>query len=156
MKVIAFDQASLTAYSLIDSDNEELLDYGYKDFNKIKDYDERVLNIKKWINEIIQKTKPEAFALEDVQQQVNANTFKKLSELLGVLKNNFCENEYLYLIIAPTQWKSHLKIKGRKRQEQKENTVKFIKQKYGIDVSEDIADSIGIGLYACKELRKIV
>ncbi len=155
MKIISFDQASLTAYAVIDSDNEQLIDYGYKDFNSIKNYDERIASIKTWINQIIKETKPEIFAIEDVQKQINIKTFKKLSELLGVIKNNFCEKEYLYLVITPTQWKSYLKIKGRKREEQKKNTVKFIKKKYGIDVSEDEADAIGIGLYACKEVKKI-
>lgn len=156
MLVIAFDQStSITAYALMDSNNKELIDFGHKKFNNKVNTDEKISNVKNWINQIIEEKKPEVFALEDVQQQINADTYKKLAKLLGVIENNFYEKDYLYLTIPPTQWKSYIKIKGRKRAEQKKNTIAFIKDKFGIDVIEDEADAIGIALYACKEVNKI-
>jgi hypothetical protein len=53
-----------------------------------------------------------------------------------------------FTIVQPSAWKSYSNIKGRKREEQKANTVQMIKEKFNLDVSENEADSIGIGLFA--------
>lgn len=63
----------------------------------------------------------------------------------------FDEDVALYLI-PPVAWKGHCEIKGKKRAEQKANTIKMVRQLYGLDVSEDVADAIGIGRYATETL----
>ena len=100
------------------------------------------------------KIKPDKVVIEDIQQQnQNVSTYKKLAMLMGVLISLFLENNTLHDIVPPTRWKSYCGIKGRKRQEQKDNTVLFVQEKFDLtDVPEDEADSISLGFFACNNL----
>ena len=40
-----------------------------------------------------------------------------------------------------------MKIKGKKRDELKSNSKKYVLDKYGINVSDDVSDAILIGTY---------
>lgn len=150
MRVLSLDQATKTGYAIYD--DEELIHYGIKDFGKIDDFTERISEIKKMQNDYIEKYNPEICSIEDIQQQVNPKTFKQLAELKGVLENNLFEKEFLYFIVASTQWKSTCNVKGRKREEQKKNAQLFVKNKFNIDVSEDEADAICQGWHVVKSI----
>lgn len=150
MRILSLDQATKIGFSVYD--DEELIHYGVEDFGKIKDYTERISKIKEWINTTIAKYNPEVCSMEDVQQQVNAQVYKKLAELKGVVENNFYENKFLYFVIDSKQWKSTCGVKGRKREEQKKNAQKFVKEKFNIEVSEDEADAICQGWHVVKKL----
>lgn len=105
---------------------------------------------------IIKKYNPEVFAIEEIQQQINVSTFQKLAELKGVVENNLFNKEYLYFIIRSSEWKSTCEIKGKKRDEQKANAQKFVKEKFNIKVDSDTADAICIGWHiVIKILPKI-
>lgn len=88
--------------------------------------------------------------LEDIQMQSqNVVTYKKLAMLLGVLISLFQEMGLGHTIVPPTRWKSFCKIGGRKRAEQKANTLAFVREKFGLgNISEDMADAIALGWYA--------
>lgn len=155
MKVIGFDQAlEIVGYAVIESETLELLSYGRENFKDDNDLDSRIFNIKLWMCQLIEDKQGEAFCLEDTFFNKNVETFKSLSKLLGVICNKFHENNYLYLIAKPKEWKSQFKIKGRKREEQKKNAQKYVKELYNIDVSEDEADAILITLYMCYKINK--
>jgi Holliday junction resolvasome RuvABC endonuclease subunit len=50
--------------------------------------------------------------------------------------------------IYPSSWRASCGIKngrGIKRESQKQQDIEFVKEKFGIDVNDDIADAIGIG-----------
>ena len=50
--------------------------------------------------------------------------------------------------IYPSSWRADCGIKqgrGTKRESQKELDIQFVKDKFNIDVNDDIADAIGIG-----------
>ena len=52
--------------------------------------------------------------------------------------------EYVY----PSEWRAACGIKngrGVRRETQKANDILFVKNNYGIEVNDDIADAIGIG-----------
>ena len=61
-----------------------------------------------------------------------------------------------FVIVKPSEWKGICKIKGRKREEQKLNTIAFVLDEFGLNVSEDIADSIGIGVWSIKTIKEKV
>lgn len=154
MRILALDQATKTGWALFD--NDKLIDYGIEDFTDIKDFPEKVNAIKHWYTNKIKETKAEVFALENVQYQTNARVHRDLSKLLGVLENYLLDNKYLYIIVDNGEWKSTCGVKGRKRVEQKKNAQLFVKRKFGIEVSDDIADSICIAWHlVCKYLDKI-
>jgi len=154
MKILSLDQStSNVGWSFYDGNI--LIDYGVKNFEKIDgDADDKIFAIKQYIIDLINKNKPEVFILENVQFQKNPKVLITLSKLLGVLINLFIENNYIYLVVEPTKWKSSCGIKLReKRKVQKEQTIKFIKNLYEIDVSEDEADAIGIGYYIINNIK---
>lgn len=155
MKIISFDQSTkVVAYSVMNSKNNKLISYGKKTFDKLDNFDETIFDIISYIKEIIKKEKPEVFAIEDIQYQMNAKVFKVLAELMGAIKYEFYLKEYLYMVVPSNTWKSFCGIKGRKRKEQKDNSIAFIKEKFQIDVTEDEADAINIGLYMCELIKK--
>ena len=52
-----------------------------------------------------------------------------------------------YEVVHSSTWRKGLGIKGRKREELKNASKQYVLDRYGIDVSDDVADSICIGTY---------
>jgi Holliday junction resolvasome RuvABC endonuclease subunit len=156
---IFFDQATwTTGYSIYDG--LTLKDYGHYSLDRKdkenKDPYIRIQKMKKFVDSIIEKVIGEIYGIEDTYFEGNYTSYKELSALLGTLKTDFNERHLLSLIIEAKKWKSTCKIKGRKRQEQKENSIKFVHEKFGLETSEDEADAIAIGWHVMsKEVPKI-
>ena len=89
---------------------------------------------------------------EDVQNQQNENTYKKLSRVQGAIIA-WCEIQGVdYDIVAPSHWRSVLGGSwGRKRDEQKQHAIEYVKDVLDKDVSSDEADALCIGLSFIKE-----
>lgn len=151
MRILALDQASKTGWSLFE--DSTLMDYGILDCSGIRDNVKRHSELKKKINKLIKKTKAEVIVIEDTQQQFNINTFKVLTELLGVLKNTFHEQDLAFIVSKSSEWRRVCGIKGKKRKEQKENAQLWVRLKFGVRVSEDEADAICIGWYGVKKMK---
>lgn len=156
MKLLCFDQSTaVVGWSLFE--DKELIDYGFKEFSKIDDKDQRLFEIKQFMDKLIKEKKAEVFAIENIQLQYIGkmplvNAYRPLAELIGVIKEFFYANKYAYVIVESTKWKSYCKIKGRKREEQKLNAQKFVESKYNIKVSEDTCDAICIGEYVVNKV----
>jgi crossover junction endodeoxyribonuclease RuvC len=88
-----------------------------------------------------------------VQFQNNYVTYQQLSQMQGVLMAYLFKINIPFQIVEPSAWRKTCGIKGRKREEQKANTQLFVKEKFGIDVSEDEADAIGIGIWSNKNIE---
>jgi len=152
MRILSIDQAKTCGWALFNGN--ELIDYGVEKLaSKETTYENVLLPARNFVEELIKKTKAEIIVVEDVQQQSNSQVFKKLSLLLGVLICLFKQNDMLYHIVPSTKWKSYCEIKGRKREEQKINAIRFVKEKYGIDVSDDVADAISLGFYSVNNIK---
>jgi len=151
MRVLSVDQAKTCGWSLFDGD--KLISYGSKKLvgDKVT-YEDVLLPAKKFIESLIKETKADVVVIESVQYQSNQATFSKLSMLLGILICLFKENEILFEVVSATKWKSFCKIKGQRRQEQKQNTIEFVYDEYGVIVDSDTADAIGQGHYAINNL----
>ena len=100
------------------------------------------------IKDIIKKYEPNHIAIEQIHFKRNYGTIQQLGQLQGMLMALMYELDIVFTFVQPSAWKSFCGIKGRKREEQKANTVQMVKQKFNLGVSEDVADSIGIGLFA--------
>lgn len=113
---------------------------------------DRLHNIRNMIISLIEEYQPDKIAFEDIQLQQgavnNVATFKVLAEVYGIISELatglHIENESY---LAGT-WRKGLGIIGRKRDEQKANAQRWVKDRYGLKVSEDAADAICIGAYA--------
>jgi Holliday junction resolvasome RuvABC endonuclease subunit len=154
IRILALDQAKTTGYSVFD--NGILVDYGKIELGKYKETYENILfPAKEKINKLIETTKADVVVIEDIQQQQNTLTYKKLAMLMGMLICLFKEIKIPFYIVPPVTWKAFAKIKGVRRTEQKKETIKFIKKKFSIkDITEDMADAISIGYWAIKNISE--
>lgn len=151
--ILCLDQSTkITGYSIYR--DKELFDYGTLNSNpNEKNPIERMKEQYDLIKNLISKVNPNYICIENCQFQNNYSTYQQLSQLQGVIFSILFETDIPFTIIEPTAWKSFCKIKGRKRIEQKANTIQMVKNKYNIDVSEDIADSIGIGIWTINHVK---
>ena len=158
--ILSFDQSSnMTGYCVYK--NEELLSHGVlnlKDITKKSygetTYDEKVENVRMFLKRCIKEYNINLVVFEDVQKQLSMQTYKQLSYLQGVLKNYCYSNNIPYAILKPSEWRSVLNIKVKKRVEVKANAIKYVKDKFGLDTGEDESESICIGLATIKLLKK--
>jgi Holliday junction resolvasome RuvABC endonuclease subunit len=152
LRILALDQASRTGYAVFD--DNKLIECGVIDHSNIKDPIKRISQIKKSINKLIRKTKAEVVILEDAQLQFNVHTFKILCKLLGVLETHLFDKQIAFKTVRPGEWRRACKIKGKKREEQKVNTIKWVKRTFGVDATSDECDAIAIGWYLVQKMRK--
>lgn len=148
MKRLSIDQSTKCSGWAI-FNNDELIKF---DKIKIKDNYEYIYNLQimlKSIEEIIVNEKPQKIIFENIQNQAskNVDTFKKLSGLYyGVML--LCEKYNIdYETYYSSEWRKNVGFKGKmKRTELKQKSKALIKEKYGVDVIDDISDAILIGL----------
>lgn len=141
---LSIDQASTkSGYSIMVNGKLEVYGLIKAKGNSI----DRLFMMTEVVEYLIDKYHPNFIGLENVQYQSNPQTLILLSKLLGMLENLCHSKKIEYIVIAPKTWKSICGIKGRKRKEQKENTINFVKENYQIEVIEDIADAISINHY---------
>lgn len=170
MYILALDQSTTsTGYSLWH--NNELIKYGVFKPNKKESLSiKRIVEIKKWlkkaIGEVASTEEEFVVVFENIQFQlavngtkftsnnpVNVFTFEILAKLLGVLEEYCLENNINYKIIEPSTWKSTIGIRSKYRSEQKKETIAYVKDVFGIEVKEDIADAICIGYSYIKKTQ---
>ncbi len=105
------------------------------------------------IKELIIQENPDFVGLESTQFQNNYQSYATLSQMQGVIFGILFELNKAFTCVEPTKWKAFCSIKGRKRHEQKLATIQMVKDKFGIEVSEDVADAIGIGIYFINNIK---
>lgn len=152
MKILAFDQSTkVSAYSIfIDG---KYVECDCIDLHKMKDTSERVRAMGVELCNIIEKYKPHAVVIEEVAQQSSPLTLKLLARIQGIIIGFCAANNIETYIIEPSKWRSILKFKigsGVKRAELKAQSIKYVKDVYDLDLSEDECESICIGEAAHK------
>lgn len=93
-------------------------------------------------------TKPDIIYIEETVVLTNAHTQRFLTRLQGVVYAWCMNNDCDFNTIRPTSWRSAIGIKqGKnvKRDELKEQSIKYVLDKYGLNVTDDEADAICIG-----------
>lgn len=153
-KILALDQASkITGYALITT--EGIQKYGMlRAPDPDAPYIERLRFMYLNIKDLIKKEKPSYVVFEATQYQNNFAAFGTLSMLQGVIMAELFNKKLGFYIVPATCWKSFCKIKGRKRAEQKANTMKFVADTYNIIATEDEADAIGIATWAINNIEE--
>ena len=147
--LLALDQSSRTTGYAIFKDGK-LYKYGhftYEDSN----FGLRLNKIRKKVLSLINEFDINEIAFEDIQMQAsvgnNVQTFKILPEVFGVILMLCTELKINYTIVSSNTWKSTLKIKGKKRSEQKQDAQRYVLEKYGIKAIQDTVDAICIGAH---------
>ena len=170
MKVLAVDQARHGAWAVFDYKNKTLLDYGVWSYdNKKYSFEQAMLHIEALVEEVIHAHCVDAVFSEDIQLRQNVQSFKRLAQLQGALVLMCEKNEYLYGLVAPTQWQNYCKARGRTEKEIKAKvteivpsvkktskilSLQFVKDKFGIATENDnLSDAICIGHYVVNNLE---
>ena len=152
MKILSLDQSTkITGYSIFQDNGK--LEYGILEVNDNKELFLRMYEMTEQIKNLIINNNVDFVIFENVQFQQSQKTFQILSQLQGAIIRLLFELSINFELVEPSKWKSYNKIQGQKRAEQKLNTIKMVKNIYGIDVSEDVADSIGILRWAIVNVR---
>lgn len=152
-RVIAFDQAT-EHFGLSIWDDGKMVFYSLYTFTG--DAVSRLVKIKKFINDIVINVwKPDFIVMEDIQQQHGAvMTFKILAMLLGVIEVTCAENNIEYEVVSPNVWRKYAGTCGKTRKEEKLLSMAVVKEKYGVTVTDDIAEAILIGQYGSRVHKK--
>ena len=144
--ILALDQASRISGWAVFKD-QELINSGTFTFSD-KNIGQRLIKIKNKVLELVKEYNIDEVIFEDIQMQNNnVATFKVLAEVFGVIYETLEENNIPNSSVLAVVWKSKLGIKGAKREEQKKNAQEYVKNKYGLKVSQDESDAICIGTY---------
>lgn len=148
-RLLALDQSSrITGYAIFVDEN--LIAHGSINLTE-EDVGQRLVLIRKEVTKLIHKYNINEIAFEDIQMQAsvgnNVQTFKILAEVFGVILMLCTELKINYTIVSSNTWKSTLKIKGKKRSEQKQDAQRYVLENYGIKAIQDTVDAICIGAH---------
>jgi Holliday junction resolvasome RuvABC endonuclease subunit len=97
---------------------------------------------------ILDDMRPDAVVIEEPKGHAKVELLRKLSEILGAIRGWCIINKIEYHEIKPSVWRKYCGISQgkKKREELKEESINLVKEKYGMTVSDDEADSICIGI----------
>lgn len=145
--LIALDESTTcTGYAVFD--DGKLIKHGLFAL-KSKDVLERVSYIMEEIEKLIKTYKPDNMVIEDVQITMNAATAKSLLGLQFMIEVYAHRNNISCETYRTTKWRKILGLSNSRsldRKAKKQETIDYIKDKYGIDVlKDDESDAIAIG-----------
>lgn len=151
-RILALDQASkVTGFAIFD--NGELVKYGKFEAH-FEDDIERFSTMKEWLVSMINNWHPDHIAIEGIQFQeqggehrMGVTVFQTLARLQGILMLTCHEAKIPYTICPTNTWRHECGVKGRSRADKKRSMQLIVKEKYGVTISDDEADAIGIGIY---------
>ena len=97
---------------------------------------------------LLKEYKPDIIVIEKLNVGRNMVSVRHLSKIIGVVYCYSILNNCYYHEIQATQWRSQIGIQGknRKRDEYKQLAIEYVKDTLGIDVTDDEADSICVGI----------
>ena len=151
MKILSIDGSTKSSGWSVFEDGK-LIDYGCITSSST-DMIKRIQIMIKGLSQVLTNHNIKTIVLEEVRPEnglQNIKTHKALMYLQAAIAFLVHENfpstdiEYLY----PNEWRSKCGIKtgaGVRRSSLKPLDIKFVKETYGLDVNDDIADAIGIG-----------
>ena len=116
--------------------------------SSIKDVHERINAMCADIYKILKEWQPDTLWIEHPQGHgSNVDMVGKLCEILGAVRMWCLINNCEYNEIAPSVWRKYAGIQQskKKREELKQASIDYIKEKLGIDEGDDVADSIALG-----------
>lgn len=149
MRILGLDTSTTsTGYAVLD--NNKLISYGTIKTPTKADLLDKIIYIEEHIKQIIKAKEVEFIVIEDLAVTRSASTTKALSGLLYDLLVEFRKKELLVVQVRPSEWRSKCSIKGKGRQELKNNAINHVKTVYNIDVNDDEADAICIAEYGSK------
>lgn len=146
-RLCSFD-TSTNASGVATFDNGLLVDYQLFDFSKNKDTESRINQMGKALLQYLKKQKPDIIWIEHPQGNGrNVSMVGKLCEIIGIVRAYAIEKKIDFHELMPSEWRKYCGIKqgSKNRNELKQLSINYVKEKLGIDVNNDVADAISIG-----------
>lgn len=119
--------------------------YALIDFHKEKDAMKRIQNMWIEICKILDRYDIDAVYMEKSIDKKNIDTLQKLSYLAGGIMLYCTQRNIQFINPFPSEWRAKIGIKQSskiKREMLKAEAIMAVKKEYGIDVNDDVAESI--------------
>ena len=127
--------------------NGKYVEHILLDYSKDKKIESRFESMAKGIWKALNEYRPNIIYIEETYMANNPQTSKILTRLQGVVyawcMNNGCE----FNTIRPTSWRRELKFqqgKNVKREQLKKQSLQYVLDNYGLEVTDDESDAICI------------
>lgn len=143
--VVAGIDGSTNSSGLCIMKDGELKFYALIDLRKEKDAMRRIQNMLLKICEILDQYDIDAVYMEKSVLRSNVDTVQKLANLAGGIMLYCAKNNIEFNHPLPSEWRARIGIKQSnkiKREVLKEEAILAVKNEYGIDVNDDISESI--------------
>jgi len=103
----------------------------------------------------IGQLEPDIIVIEKDVVFGNMKVIDMLMKIIGAVYGFCLFNGITYYEFAPSEWRKYVKLQafGRKRDEFKKASIKYIKDNLNMEVNDDEADAICIGLAYCKKFE---
>lgn len=135
----------------------ELKDYELIDFEKIRDVDIRINEMGKAIIDRLNIYSPTLLYIEIPKGHGrNLELVRKLATVMGIVRGWCLANECEYHDVMPSVWRGwcpDFNQGGKERDELKEESIFWVKRKYGYEVNDDVADAICLGAGVLKHFE---
>ena len=128
--------------------NGKYKNYRLLDCSNDKSMDSRFKKMAIAILNTLDELKPDIIYIEETVVLRNAQTQRFLTRLQGVVYAWCIQHNCEFNTIRPTVWRKYLNLqqnKNIKRDQLKQESIQYVKEKYNIDVGDDVADAICIG-----------
>lgn len=115
------------------------------DLHKIKDSNVRVPKMMKEIKDVLDYYEPDIIVMEECLLKTNIATVKLLSYLAGAIISWAADNQVEFRFQLPSEWRKRVEIvQGPKtpRDKLKQEAIDMVKEKFGIDVTDDEAEAV--------------
>lgn len=115
------------------------------DLHKIKNINERIPKMISEMCKYIDGVKPDKILMEETVLSSNTDTLKKLAYLAGGMMFYAHERGIEFELVLPSEWRKKIGLQQSnkiKREVLKQESIQAVKQEYGLDVQDDIADAI--------------
>ena len=158
-RVLALDAATnITGYAVFD--NGELVSYGTYKTNSEHEAEERINELKKWLETAIRTWEPDFIGMENIQLQsfghgqYQVEMYRVLANLQGVLIDTMFEAGVPHELAYSTTWRKYCNIGDEKGRENKKKLAQEkVRLWYEKDCTQDEADAICMGKYFVNELK---
>jgi len=159
-RILALDAATnITGYSIYDDD--VLVSYGTYKADDSKDVTERINDMKKWLQAMIEAYDFDFIGIENIQLQTfgkgqaQVKTFQTLARLQGVLIDTCFETCIDHDLVYATEWRQYCGVgEGTGRENKKKQAQDKVHMWYGLKCTQDEADAICIGKYFVGLLKR--
>lgn len=144
MKVIGID-ASTNKTGIAVFQDEKYVEHTLIDLHKIKNSSERIPKMMMAICDYLDKHKVDKVIMEESMMTNNISTVKMLSNIAGAVMCYAASHGIEFEFSLPTHWRKKIGLSQSnkiKRDVLKAEAIAAVKQEYGLDVTDDEAESL--------------